>query len=100
MKKRLLDLKDGYIYDIEDDFEHCVTECPTCGLDDEYTSSITFKGEFNGESKSIEISSFGFSGFKFTAADILKLLLNNIAEIKNMTHIEFEKWLEDNLLKY
>ena len=28
----------------------------------------------------------------------LKLLLNNIAEIKNMTYVEFGRWLEDNLL--
>ena len=100
MKKRmkLLELKDGYIYDIEDEFDRYVTGCPTCGLDDEYISSITFKGKFNGEFKFININSSGFLEFEFTVSDILKLLLNNIAEIKNMTHIEFERWLEDNLL--
>ena len=63
-----------------------------------YISSITFKGKFNGEFKFININSSGFLEFEFTVSDILKLLLNNIAEIKNMTHIEFERWLEDNLL--
>ena len=97
-RKKLLELKDGNIYDIEDEFDHYVTGCPTCGLDDEYISNITFKGKFNEELKSININSCGLLDFEFTAADILKLLLNNIAEIKNMTHIEFERWLEDNLL--
>ena len=96
--KKLLELKDGYIYDIEDEFDRYVTGCPTCGLDDEYINSITFKGKFNEELKSININSSGFLEFEFTVSDILKLLLNNIAEIKNMTHIEFERWLEDNLL--
>ena len=34
--KKLLELKDSYIYDIEDEFDRYVTGCPTCGLDDEY----------------------------------------------------------------
>lgn len=98
-KKKLLELKDGYIYNIEDDFDHCVTGCPTCGLDDEYISSITFEGKFNGELKSISIKTVGYFEYEFSVADVLRLLLNNISEIKNMTYIEFENWLEDNLLK-
>lgn len=97
--KKLLELKDGYIYNIEDGFDHCVMGCPTCGLDDEYISSITFEGEFDGISKSITIKAEGFLEYEFTAADVLKLLLNNIPEIKNMTHVEFENWLKDNLLE-
>lgn len=97
--KKLLELKDGYIYNIEDGFDHCVTGCPTCGLDDEYISSITFEGNFDGTPKSIVIKTVGFFEYEFTVADVLKLLLNNIPEIRNMTHVEFKGWLEDNLLK-
>ncbi len=96
--KRLLELKDGYIYDIKDDFDHIIDGCETCGLDNEYVSSITFIGRFKEEIKSIKISTVGYNDYEFTVADVLKLLLNNINEIANMTHLEFEKWLLDNLI--
>ena len=50
------------------------------------------------EIKYIKISTVGYNDYEFTVADVLKLLLNNINEIANMTHLEFEKWLLDNLI--
>lgn len=99
METCLIQLKDGYVYDIDDDFDHIISGCPTCGLDDEYISEITFKViTEKGNSMDIEVSSFGYWKFEITVADILKLLLVNIDNMKNMSCSEFETWLKNKLI--
>lgn len=99
MEKCLIQLKDAYVYEIEDGFDHIVVGCPTCGLDDEYISEITFKViTEKGYSIDIEVSSVGYWKFEITVADILKLLLANIDNMKNMTYSEFETWLKNKLI--
>lgn len=99
MEKCLIQLKDGYVCDIEDNFDHLVSGCPTCGLDDEYISEITFKViTERGYSIDIEINYVSYWKFEVSVSDVLKLLLSNIDNMKNMTYKEFEIWLNNKLI--
>lgn len=97
--KKLIQLKDGYVFNIRDDFDHLVSGCPTCGLDDEYITDITFDIITNDDRTiSANILQYGYWKFEVTVSDILILLLNNTEEIKGIHCEEFEQWLLDKLI--
>lgn len=97
--RKLIKLKDGYVFNIRDDFDHLVTGCPTCGLDDEYITNITFDIITN-DNRDICANIFkcGYWRFEITVSDILILLLNNTDEMKEVCCEEFEQWLLDKLI--
>lgn len=97
--KVLLKLKNGYISDIDDDFDKTSGGCPTCGLDEEYISKIKFKIHDTDDTYEwFEVTSCDYLGFSFSVADIIKLLIFNIDEISNMDIVRFKNWIETELL--
>lgn len=97
--RKLIQLKDGYVFNVRDDFDHLVTGCPTCGLDDEYITDITFDMITNDDRIIYaNVKEIGYWRFEITISDILILLLSNIEEMKEVRCEEFEQYLLDKLI--
>ena len=88
----LLKLTDGGIIDIITDNDY-IEGCPTCNYGSEYINDIVitttkFKAMF-------KISQM----YDYVYSDLLKTILGNIDEIKNMRELSFIMWFIDNTLK-
>ena len=91
-EKMLLKLTDGGIVDIITDNDY-IEGCPTCDYGSQYINDIViittkFKATF-------KISQM----YDYVYSDLLKIILSNIDEIKNMRELSFIKWFIDNTLK-
>lgn len=88
----LLKLTDGGIIDIITDNDY-IAGCPTCDYGSEYINDIVIKTtKFEAIFKISQMYDYVYS-------DLLKIILNNIDEIKNMSELSFIKWFVDNTLK-
>ena len=88
----LLELTDGGIIDIETDKDY-ISGCPTCDYGSEYINDIVIKTtKFKAMFKISQMYDYVYS-------DLLKTILNNIDEIKNMRELSFIMWFIDNTLK-
>lgn len=100
MKGYLIKLKDGLILDIKDDWNVEIDRCPTCGLDEEYISDISFKIQSNnGKVEWFNFRSSDFESFVMSIADIIKIFISNIESFENMSIEDFEQWVKDNIFK-
>lgn len=91
-EKMILELTDGGIVNIETDNDY-IEGCPTCDYGSEYINDIVitttkFKAMF-------KISQM----YDYVYSDLLKTILGNIDEIKNMRELSFIMWFIDNTLK-
>ena len=91
-EKTILELTDGGIVNIETDNDY-IEGCPTCDYGSEYINDIVitttkFKAMF-------KISQM----YDYVYSDLLKTILGNIDEIKNMRELSFIMWFIDNTLK-
>jgi hypothetical protein len=94
--RKLITLKDGFVTDIKDNFDVITGGCPTCGLDIEYISEITFDIYHNDKdiTEYFEMRSEDFRGFEFSVAEILKLIVDNLENFHEMTIEEFKQLME------
>lgn len=100
MQKYLLKLKDGYILDIDDDFDKLEGGgCPTCGYDVEFISEISFKIQEGENSEWFRVYSSDYFDYAFCVADVLKLIICNIDNISEMYAKDFKIWIEQELFK-
>lgn len=76
----------------EDDYD---AGCPTCDYGAEYTREIRFSYD-NGNFFTLTYCG-GDREYGFDIGSVLKILLNNIDEIKKMTSNEFNLWFKDEL---
>lgn len=91
-EKMLLKLTDGGIIDIITDNDY-IEGCPTCDYGSQYINDIVIKTtKFK---VMFEISQM----YDYVYSDLLKTILGNIDEIKNMSELSFIKWFIDNTLK-
>lgn len=98
--KKLLELKDGYISEIKDGFDVYESgSCPTCGFETMYVSEISFDiyDNFNNH-KEIVVMCENYDSYEFTVSDLIKIFINNIDNIKEMTILEFEEWIRKELI--
>lgn len=91
-EKMMIELTDGGIIDIETDKDY-IAGCPTCDYDSEYINDIIIKTtKFKAMFKISQMYDYVYS-------DLLKTILSNIDEIKNMRELSFIMWFIDNTLK-
>ena len=91
-EKMLLKFTDGGIIDIITDNDY-IQGCPTCDYGSEYINDIVIKTtKFKAMFKISQMYDYVYS-------DLLKTILGNIDEIKNMSELSFIKWFIDNTLK-
>ena len=91
-EKMILKLTDGGIVNIETDNDY-IAGCPTCDYGSEYINDIVIKTtKFKAMFKISQMYDYVYS-------DLLKTILGNIDEIKNMSELSFIKWFIDNTLK-
>ncbi|MBR2832981.1 MAG: hypothetical protein IKE75_00830 [Bacilli bacterium] len=91
-EKMILKLTDGGIVNIETDNDY-IAGCPTCDYGSEYINDIVitttkFKAMF-------KISQM----YDYVYSDLLKTILGNIDEIKDMRELSFIMWFIDTTLK-
>ena len=95
MKEMILELTDGGIIDIETDNDY-ISGCPTCDYGSEYINDIVIKTtKFEATFKISQMYEYVYS-----YSDLLKIILGNIDEIKNMSELSFIKWFIDKIKKY
>lgn len=91
-EKMLLKLTDGGIIDIITDNDY-IEGCPTCDYGSQYINDIVIKTtKFKATFKISQMYDYVYS-------DLLKTILNNINEIKNMRELSFIMWFIDSTLK-
>lgn len=89
-KDFIFNLKDGGVLDIKSDRE-------TCGDDDklftcEYSIVLT--------KLSIHFKTSEVNECKLTESCMMRLILDNICDIINMTELNFANWLEKKIMQY
>ena len=91
-EKMMLKLTDGGIINIETDNDY-IEGCPTCDYGSEYINDIVIKTtKFKAMFKISQMYDYVYS-------DLLKTILSNIDEIKNMRELSFIMWFIDTTLK-
>lgn len=90
--KYVLKLKDGGVKDIRYDTEH-YGGCPTCDYGSSYINEIYFYLETG--ILTIRVSQM--YDYPLSEGFMMKLLLNNVDQVKEKTEQEFIEWLENEI---
>ncbi len=88
MKKNLIDLKDGAIKSIEYD-SWSTRGCETCDYGSNYVNEYDFVLS-NGR---VHIDVNNMYEYAFSEGDMMKILLTNADNIKELTEKEFINWI-------
>jgi hypothetical protein len=91
--KYILKLKDGGIKDIQQSKEYISGNCSTCDYGRSYINEITF---YLKERK-LNIKVSDTDEYPLSEGYIMKLLLNNVDYIKEMTEYDFFVWIDTNI---
>lgn len=91
----LLELKDGQIIDIYTDKYH-ESGCPTCDFGSSYVNEITVVMSKHRIFASIDTM------YSYAVSEdwLLKTILNNVDQIKQMTELEFAAWFESQFNEF
>lgn len=94
--KKVIELKDGFVTDIRDNFDVVTGICPTCDFDTEYISEIIFYIYNNDKDiiERFEMRSENLYAFEFSMAEIFKLIIDNLEKFPEMTIKEFKQFME------
>lgn len=85
----LLKLKDGRIERFKDDSYH-YGGCPTCDYGSEYITEV----DITLTKYKIHIETNQMYNYALSVGDMMRILLGNVDEIREMTEQEFTVWLE------
>ena len=88
----LLELVDGGIKEIYTDSE-AYGGCETCDWGSQYINY--FKVELTSGEINVEVNQM--YEYELSEGYLMKLLLNNVDEIRKMTELEFYRWLEEEM---
>ena len=89
----LLKLKDGGIKDINIDNEYESGGCPTCDYGSRYINNISFI--MTEHCMLIECQNE--YDYSLSEGEIMKIILPNIDEIKQLTELQFIEWIKDKI---
>ena len=93
--EHILELKDGYIRDVQTDHTYISGGCDTCDMGSEYVVELDIY--FSNSRVSFEVNNQ--YGFALSMSDVIKMFTRNVEKMKKMTEKECKNYITDYLKK-
>ena len=98
-KKYLIPMKDGGVINISHSYSTC-EGCETCGWGSYYEDTYIFILSNNNKEVTIEVEKEYEDSSVLSIEDMMKILLNNMDNIKELYEEEFKDYMIEHIIEY